>query len=196
MNLTKRIGLTVSVLAIAVAAVLAASAYAGSSQGNALLVSPGQGDFKATFTLFTNRNLTQNSPPGLVFHYNGIVYLAEGVKASVLQVERSRQVEANRTTITITITKLREAVSDANGQVSFTLPAGRYILQLEVVAPNGQVTKLRPFHFIVFNDIMQNLPLESLRPHHGPAHSSPNMSWNSSQHELGESSVPEANFDF
>ncbi len=196
MNLTtKRIGFGALLAGIAAIALLAANAYAG-SLGSPLLVGPGQGDFKVTFTLFTNRNLTQNGPTGVVFHYNGIAYLTEGVKAKVVQVERSRQEEANRTTITITITKLGEAVSDSNGQVSFSLPAGRYILQLEVDTPDGHVIKLRPFYFTVFNDIMQNISLDSQRPHHWHAHSRPNVSGNSGQPGSEGISLPEANFDF
>lgn len=161
----KRAGVASALIVLVAAAALATYAYSGSVLG-AFAVSPIEGRFNVTFTLFTNHNVTRLAAAGVVLHYNGLVYVAEGVSASVMQIERSKVVEGNRTTITVSITKMSEAVSDANGRVSFSLPAGRYVLQLQLTAPDGQVVKLRPIPFVVFSDILQNVVLESLRPHH------------------------------
>jgi hypothetical protein len=115
-----------------------------------------------TLTIFVHGNATRLTELGYILHYNGFVYLIEGLQVNLYHIERTVVEEGENSVTTITQTLVGEGTTDANGEVSFTVRPGYYYIKLvhddqEIRIPHGPI--------LVFSDRSIYVPLGYFVPH-------------------------------
>lgn len=115
-----------------------------------------------TLTFFTHRNASRLSEAGISLHYNGFVYLTEGINVELYQVEKSVVKEEDKTTITVTVTLVGEGTTDSNGEVSFQVASGHYFTKVQPVTIGQKTVSPPRIPILIFSDRSIYVPLERL----------------------------------